>query len=125
MNDQHILLQKSAVGRQEWSLPGGGVDKNENPMQAAIRETVEETGVHLQEQNLVCIGQVRAPVKKRWFMQNLIFYQATLKERRKPSIVRPLEILDVRWFAIQDLPENCSKTVKIALTMAAEVKTDK
>ncbi len=36
-----------------WTLPGGGVDHGEDPYDAVVRETYEETGQHLSDPVLV------------------------------------------------------------------------
>lgn len=47
-----------------FGLPGGKVDPGETPLQAALRETLEETGIRLREQDVrevftqVCEGEV-------------------------------------------------------------------
>ncbi|KPM05544.1 diphosphoinositol polyphosphate phosphohydrolase 1-like protein, partial [Sarcoptes scabiei] len=40
-----IILVSSSRAPNNWIVPGGGVEPNENPDQAAIRETEEEAGV--------------------------------------------------------------------------------
>ncbi len=49
MHDDAVLMFKRSNDRKKfpgfWSLPGGHVDKNEDPLSAAIREVKEETGV--------------------------------------------------------------------------------
>lgn len=39
----HVLLVQQASGR--WAFPGGHVEPNETPAEAAVRETWEETSV--------------------------------------------------------------------------------
>ena len=41
-DDGKILLVRSRFSRQEWALPGGGVNRNESYEQAAVREVLEE-----------------------------------------------------------------------------------
>ena len=48
--DGHILLSRLTGGSAHglWTLPGGGVEFAEHPEEAAVRETLEETGFHVQ-----------------------------------------------------------------------------
>jgi len=39
-----------------WELPGGGLDFGEMPLQAAVRETSEETGISVKEGNLKLVA---------------------------------------------------------------------
>ena len=41
---QILLIQRTDNGN--WSLPGGAMDLGESIRQAALRETLEETGIH-------------------------------------------------------------------------------
>jgi 8-oxo-dGTP pyrophosphatase MutT (NUDIX family) len=40
------------VGVGLWELPGGSLDFGETPLQAVVRETSEETGISIKEENL-------------------------------------------------------------------------
>ncbi|KAF7487655.1 Diphosphoinositol polyphosphate phosphohydrolase 2 [Sarcoptes scabiei] len=44
-SESEIILVSSSRAPNNWIVPGGGVEPNENPDQAAIRETEEEAGV--------------------------------------------------------------------------------
>ena len=46
-NDGQILLveNRRADGRVDWSMPGGVIEENEDPMLGLQREVLEETGV--------------------------------------------------------------------------------
>ena len=46
-DDGRILLVRSCFSRQEWALPGGGVNRNESYEQAAVREVLEEIGLKI------------------------------------------------------------------------------
>jgi 8-oxo-dGTP pyrophosphatase MutT (NUDIX family) len=43
---------ETQVGVGLWELPGGSSDFGETPQQAVVRETAEETGLSIEEQNL-------------------------------------------------------------------------
>jgi 8-oxo-dGTP diphosphatase len=44
--DRHLLLVFDRF-RGQWELPGGRIDPGETPLQAAVRELHEESGLHL------------------------------------------------------------------------------
>jgi 8-oxo-dGTP pyrophosphatase MutT (NUDIX family) len=43
-NDRALLVHHNKIGL--WLYPGGHIDPNEDPAQAALREVREETGIH-------------------------------------------------------------------------------
>lgn len=51
--DRILLIQRSDNGN--WALPGGAIDLGESLVQAAIRETKEETGIDCEITGLVGI----------------------------------------------------------------------
>ena len=46
-----LLVVKSRY-KQYWSPPGGMIDAGESPLQAAVREVAEETGVTIEQSDL-------------------------------------------------------------------------
>ncbi|GAA2759471.1 NUDIX hydrolase [Actinopolymorpha rutila] len=44
MDEGRMLLIRFAGGDPQWSLPGGGVDFGEHPVDGVVREVEEETG---------------------------------------------------------------------------------
>ena len=62
VQDDRILLCRisaavpNAVGK--WTLPGGGIDFGEDPKDAAVRETLEETGLNVRLTELVDINSL-------------------------------------------------------------------
>lgn len=49
------LLVINPTYKDTWEIPGGVVEKNESPREAAIRETYEELGLFCQPDRLLCI----------------------------------------------------------------------
>lgn len=78
-NDIRLLLTvRSSEMRKhkgEISCPGGGLDPNETPLQAAIRETEEETGVSEQEiEVLGALSDLYIPVSDNLLKPHVGFY---------------------------------------------------
>jgi ADP-ribose pyrophosphatase YjhB (NUDIX family) len=54
-NKSHQLLIVKPSYKDGWSIPGGGVDIDETPIMAAVRETKEEVNLNLENITLVCV----------------------------------------------------------------------
>ena len=113
---KEVLLVRSWLGHQSWSLPGGGIRRREAPVRAAIRELAEETGLQLGEDALKELGSFMNPYKAAPF--TIICFAATVtKQEPEQARHRRLEVLDSAWFPITKLPADCSPTVKKALAL--------
>ena len=66
-----IELQDPTTRKRMWSLPGGEIDENETPEEAAIRETLEETG------HLVALHPDARMVTNYLYRWNAIIYDCT------------------------------------------------
>ncbi|MFZ2189993.1 MAG: NUDIX hydrolase [Candidatus Magasanikiibacteriota bacterium] len=66
--NKKILLVKPKTGKHKgiWNIPGGHKEKNETPKQAAIRETLEETGYIIKPFKLIGTYTNNQRVKKVW-----------------------------------------------------------
>jgi 8-oxo-dGTP pyrophosphatase MutT (NUDIX family) len=49
-----ILLLKTSY-KDHWEIPGGGVEENESPLQAAEREVYEEIGLNIKIKSCLVI----------------------------------------------------------------------
>jgi len=59
---EFLLVNKQSYGENQWSFPGGGIDRNETPEMAIKRELAEE----LLTDRFEIIGQSQFPYLYEW-----------------------------------------------------------
>jgi len=64
LTEQQELLLCHVTGQDHWDLPKGGAHEDESPLQAALRETREETGLDLAAAALRDLGRLDYRPKK-------------------------------------------------------------
>jgi 8-oxo-dGTP pyrophosphatase MutT (NUDIX family) len=64
LNPDREVLLCHVTGQSHWDLPKGGIDTGESPLQAALRETLEETSLRLRADALVDLGRFAYTAKK-------------------------------------------------------------
>lgn len=92
-----LLLDHLLRPRSGWGLPGGFLEKNEQPEAAVRREVREETGLEL---NDVSIHRVRTLGRHI----EIIFLATGVGD----ATVNSREIKGLQWFATDDLPPEMS-----------------
>ena len=109
-SDGKILLVRQSFAAQLWTLPGGTTRRDESPEEAARREVAEEVGI--QVENLLPRGTFFYPAKNKV----TVFSASPIGGA---TIASKLEILEIRWFDPQRLPEDIS----VGLVQAIEIYT--
>lgn len=98
-DDGKILLVRGRFSRQEWALPGGGVNRNESYEQAAVRETLEEIGLKIH--NLRYLGKANSHESYAKFSVRVFAAHASNCDMKCN-----FEIMEARWFNMNYLPEE-------------------
>ena len=122
VNADAELLLCHVTGQGHWDLPKGGIDEGETPLQAALRETREETGLVLAAETLLDLG--RLPFRQR---KDLHLF-ATLSPRIDPAtLVCESRFADGQsgeclpemdgfgWFAFDAVAAHCSRKLAVVL----------
>ena len=101
-DDQGQILLLDHVFRPDdgWGIPGGFINKGEQPEAALRREVREETGIEIQDVELVL---ARTLPRSR---QIEIYFRARAIGHAEPC---SFEIKSARWFSVDDLPTHLSK----------------
>lgn len=102
--DGAVLLVKR--GRQpeqgHWGLPGGKVDWMEKLEDAVVREVLEETGLRVAVERLLCVVDHFEPVLQQHWVAPV--YLARTLEGDQATRLEPEAILALDWFALDALP---------------------
>ena len=64
--DRILLAHWNSPTRPAWTMPGGGLDPGEDPMDAAVREVLEETGFHVELDGILGTDSQVIPEKDRF-----------------------------------------------------------
>jgi 8-oxo-dGTP pyrophosphatase MutT (NUDIX family) len=117
---QSALLIKEWHGAEKWSLPGGGVHKNESVKLSAVREVYEEIGLTLSQNSLKYLDTVGQSQYGISF--SLARFALELPSRLEPKR-RKLEITDCAWVDLKKLNEK--NTEKSTLDHIAKWRSKK
>lgn len=108
-----LLVVKNRLGSSGWSLPGGGLHKDEPAITGVLRELREETGIKLSPESLVSLGTHVYRNSGLRFEYEL--FRATLPQPLPPSDL-PLEIVRAEWVSAETLQQqDCRPDVAAAL----------
>jgi 8-oxo-dGTP pyrophosphatase MutT (NUDIX family) len=101
-NHSKLLVVKDLVGTGTWALPGGGLHKNEDPVDCVIRELKEEIGIKLTKKDLTFWQ--KKEITEKCITATQYYYLADIP-KCIPLTKQRLEILDAKWEDISLLPK--------------------
>jgi 8-oxo-dGTP pyrophosphatase MutT (NUDIX family) len=118
LSDEHgrVLLVRHTYGdRRAWELPGGWVERHEEPIEAARRETREELGADVTDwQRVGAVGGL-------WhFKRERLAFFRTRWPGGEPR-VDPVEIAEAAWFDPDHLPDRLGVGTRAVLAAQGAV----
>jgi len=122
-NDQGELLILKPNYKASWLVPGGSNDKNESPLECALRETKEEIGLDISEIKLVGIYH---SLKRGLYPDSLkfIFFGGVLTDSQISQIKiqdeeiaeycfkNPVEAVSLLSLSLKTSIPNCLEAIK-------------
>lgn len=103
VKDRSVVLVTHWYAPWTWTLPGGGVNKNETPEAAAAREVKEETGFDVKS----LAGEI-GKYKGTWGRGDMVVVYYTGDFEGSLALTPNIEIMGRSWFDIDNLPEELS-----------------
>jgi ADP-ribose pyrophosphatase YjhB (NUDIX family) len=100
-----VLLLKHSYGPAVWALPGGGLGKGEDPLEAARREVREELGVELAR--LESVGSLEEVLSGS---PHTAYIFTGICDRQPRPDAR--EVVEARFFPSHSLPEPLGETTR-------------
>ncbi len=104
VRDNKILMVKQHVQRGSivWNFPGGGVDQNETPEEACIREVKEETGYDIR------ITSLFSKFKGKYtYLAEVTGGKLNLDQTNPDND----DIIDLQWVSLDDVEKFDSYTL--------------
>lgn len=99
-----VLLIRHSYGSRRWMLPGGGLKRGENRLEAAAREVLEEVSVRL-----TGLIEIDAGEEDLQGARNQVHIIAGWTDN--PPVPDFREVLEARFFAGDDLPADMARNL--------------
>lgn len=87
-----FLSIRHTYGRKKWNFPGGKIEKNERPEEAATREVLEETGLKINK--LRFVDKIVSTSEGK--IDNIFIFHAEADNDK--VVIDPFEIEEFCWF---------------------------
>ncbi len=97
---RYLIVEERSSGRIVVTQPGGHIEANESPEQAAERETLEETGCQIRVTGLLGVYLWIQPQTRQNFLR-IVYLADLLTENTSRSLDDG--IYAVHWYSIADL----------------------
>jgi ADP-ribose pyrophosphatase YjhB (NUDIX family) len=123
IRDGRVLLCRRAYApwRDLWCSPGGFCELGEHPVETVVRETLEETGLHVEVEDYVGtwvdVYSDDADDPDAGVI-NVAYYSAALVGDEQANL-DPAEVSELGWFSFDALPDELAPPGTLEAVLAA------
>jgi 8-oxo-dGTP diphosphatase len=118
IKDNKILLSRrfnTGYEDGKYSLVAGHCEGNEPPLLTIIKETKEEVGITIKPEDLNVVHIMYRKGPGGVENERIDFFILAKKWEGEPKNMEPDKCDDIKWFPLNDLPENTLDCVKHAI----------
>lgn len=103
-----LLLKQTTPNGGNYTLVGGTIEREEFAIGCLIRESLEEAGIVLKREDLQLAHILHKRLKNE---SRVTLYFKAKKWQGELASREPKKFEDVKWFKLNNLPENLTGTV--------------
>lgn len=100
--EKFLAIKEKFGPYKDWKAPTGSVDAGEEPVDAVVRELLEETGVHVNAADAVFVGEGWTPNFRGSAPDINQVFAFRIDETRHTPIAQEDEIEHVKWISLND-----------------------
>ena len=112
-NGEVLLLKHRFRPGSGWGLPGGFIEKAEQPIDALRRELREEIGLEVQDVEIFAVRSFAKP------QQVEVLFRCRSNGTLKPQTI---EVERADWFSIANLPDGLPRDQRLFIERAAKTE---
>ena len=115
-----LLIHRLKNSRNYWVIPGGGAEKNETPIDTAIREINEELNIHLKSADLIHFFKCEGKEYEEFFYTEIPYIVAPKINGEEKERASSNNVYQPEWITVKELtkinlmpPEIAAKIVTL------------
>ena len=124
-DNQLLVMHRNKFGTEYETLPGGGVELDESPVDALVRELAEETSVSVGDKRLVFIEEAGAPYGTQLvYLCQYVSGEPKLADDSEEALINKLgqNLYEPKWVSLETLPSLPFVSEKLKLAIIDAIK---